>query len=86
MCFKADSHCTRRAARYDWKCLYHFYSYVTLTAPLSFIGTSGRNMLLYECSVNRASIRITFTLQEATVCFNDDEEEKRVVRSQKDKR
>ena len=30
-----------------------------------------------ECAL----IRIAFTLQEATVCFSDDEEEKCVVRS-----
>ena len=35
-----------------------------------------------ECAI----IRIVFTLQEATVCFNDDEEEKRAIPSQKDKR
>ena len=54
-----------------------------MNGTIVFIGTSGRNTPLYECSVNWPSIRITFMLQEATVCFSDDEEEKRVVCSQK---
>ena len=58
--------------------LFLFLRYVNGT--IVFIGTSCCNTLLYECSVNRPLIRITFTLQEATVCFSDDEEEKRVVR------
>ena len=64
--------------------LFLFIRYVNGT--IEFIGTSGHNTLLYECSVNRSLIRITFTLQEATVCFSDDKEEKHVVRLQKDKR
>ena len=85
MSFKADSHCTRRVAlRLEVPILVLFLRYINGT--IVFIGTSACNTLLYECSVNRPLIRITFTLQEATVCFSDDEEEKHVVRSQKDKR
>ena len=62
------------------------FPFLHVNGTIEFIGTSGRNTPLYKCSVNRPLIRITFTLQEATVCLSDDEEEKCVVLSQKDKR